>query len=334
MGEKEINNNQNKYPVARQFKNAILGATMADQPAIMTASGWRQNEKGDYVQDQQNDPDIKKLKSNLSSISEMSPSHPIGVALFGFGKGIQYGLQNLPVVQKLISHPTWQKIYHGSPFRFSWKEAKPYSKANIGLHVSPNKKVAESFSNNIIDGYAPKPKRETIDIGFNNYKLLNDKYKFIARPKGGYDSYPTVLPDTKRFNMLKEAGANPSITLEGKSILRGDQYIMNTENPAILNLRKNLKLSKQANVQADKIMEKSKAIFPNKDEILNKEATELLSKDGIKTIKYHNVYATEGGGGESWILTDPSIVWNPTWSPIGVNIDLRNVTPIIPLLHE
>jgi hypothetical protein len=30
MGEKEINNNQNKSPVARWFKNAILGATMAD----------------------------------------------------------------------------------------------------------------------------------------------------------------------------------------------------------------------------------------------------------------------------------------------------------------
>lgn len=90
MGEKEINNNQNKSPVARWFKNAILGATMADQPAMMTASGWRQNEKGDYVQDQQNDPHVKQLRDNLAS-------EGIGVMLGEFGIPAVYGLYNLGI---------------------------------------------------------------------------------------------------------------------------------------------------------------------------------------------------------------------------------------------
>jgi hypothetical protein len=30
MGEKENNNNQNRSPVARWFRNAVLGATMAN----------------------------------------------------------------------------------------------------------------------------------------------------------------------------------------------------------------------------------------------------------------------------------------------------------------
>ena len=50
MGEKENNNNQHESPVTRWLRNAVLSATMADQPAMITASGWRQNEKGDYVQ--------------------------------------------------------------------------------------------------------------------------------------------------------------------------------------------------------------------------------------------------------------------------------------------
>lgn len=67
MGEKENNNNQNGSPVTKWLRNAVLGATMADQPAMMTASGWRQNEKGDYVQDQQNDPHVKQLRDNLAA---------------------------------------------------------------------------------------------------------------------------------------------------------------------------------------------------------------------------------------------------------------------------
>ena len=90
MGEKENNNNQNRSPVTRWLRNAVLGATMADQPAMMTASGWRQNEKGDYVQDQQNDPHVIQLRDNLAA-------EGAGVMLGEFGIPAVYGLYNLGV---------------------------------------------------------------------------------------------------------------------------------------------------------------------------------------------------------------------------------------------
>ena len=83
MEEKEINNNQNKSPVGKWFKNAILGATMADQPAMMTASGWRQNEKGDYIQDQQNNPHVKQLRDNLATEGAGVMGEIIGIPLIG-----------------------------------------------------------------------------------------------------------------------------------------------------------------------------------------------------------------------------------------------------------
>lgn len=79
---------------------------MAENPAVMTASGWRQNNTGEYVQDQQDSEGAKQLRDNLSSISEMSPTNPIGAILFGIGKEIQFGLQRLPEIQKILTHPT------------------------------------------------------------------------------------------------------------------------------------------------------------------------------------------------------------------------------------
>ena len=316
--------------------NGFIGAAMAENPAVMTASGWRQNNTGEYVQDQQDSEGAKQLRDNLSSISEMSPTNPIGATLFGIGKGIQFGLQRLPEIQKILTHPTWRKIYHGSPSTFTWKEARNSSRSNIGLHVTPNKKVADSFNSGspLLEGYAPKPKVETIDIGFNNYDLINHEYTIQARPVNSGNYYDTVLPDTKRIQMLKKAGAKPTVSVRINSKKNGNIYQLNTENSVNLNLQKELKLSKSAVQKANNIIQKSKTNFQNKDELLNKEATDLLSKDGIKTIKYQNVNPTEGGGGESWILTDPSIVWNPTWKPIGINLDLRRISPSIPLLHE
>ena len=90
MGEKENNNNQNESPVIRWLRNAILSATMADQPAMMTASGWRKDEKGDYVQDQQNNPHVIQVRDNLAA-------EGMGVMLGEFGIPAIYGLYNLGV---------------------------------------------------------------------------------------------------------------------------------------------------------------------------------------------------------------------------------------------
>ena len=48
------------------FTNDMLGAAMAESPAVMTASGWRQNSSGDWVQDQIDDPGVAALRRNLA----------------------------------------------------------------------------------------------------------------------------------------------------------------------------------------------------------------------------------------------------------------------------
>ena len=90
MGEKDEKDKPNAHGFVDRFRNAVLGATMADQPAVMTASGWRQNEKGDYVQDQQNDPHVKQLRDNLAA-------EGAGVMLGEFGIPAIYGLYNLGI---------------------------------------------------------------------------------------------------------------------------------------------------------------------------------------------------------------------------------------------
>lgn len=50
------------------FTNAVIGTAMGENPSVMIASGWRQNENGDFVQDQQNDPGVIALRNNLAVI--------------------------------------------------------------------------------------------------------------------------------------------------------------------------------------------------------------------------------------------------------------------------
>ena len=90
MEENDEKDKPNAYGFVDRFRNVVLGAAMADQPAMMTASGWRQNEKGDYVQDQQNDPAVEQLRNNLAT-------EGVGVMLGEFGIPAAYGLYNLGI---------------------------------------------------------------------------------------------------------------------------------------------------------------------------------------------------------------------------------------------
>lgn len=72
---------ENKF--LKWFANASLGAAMSESPSVMTASGWRQNENGEYVQDQINSEGVQKLQNNLDMISGLSPTHPINAAFAG-----------------------------------------------------------------------------------------------------------------------------------------------------------------------------------------------------------------------------------------------------------
>lgn len=78
------NNNQN------WFVRGMIGAAMAENPAVMTASGWKQDKNGNW--EQKRTEESNKLADNLAVISWMSPTHP-GTAAFEKAIGIasKYG---------------------------------------------------------------------------------------------------------------------------------------------------------------------------------------------------------------------------------------------------
>lgn len=61
-------------PKQNWFTRSTIGAAMAENPAIMTASGWQQDKQGDYVQKRTKESD--QLADNLSVLSWTSPTHP------------------------------------------------------------------------------------------------------------------------------------------------------------------------------------------------------------------------------------------------------------------
>lgn len=77
-------NNQN------WFVRGMIGAAMAENPAVMTASGWKQDKNGNWEQKRTAESD--KLADNLAVISWMSPTHP-GTAIIdkAVGSAIKYG---------------------------------------------------------------------------------------------------------------------------------------------------------------------------------------------------------------------------------------------------
>lgn len=58
--------------------NGIIGASVADAPAIATAGGWKRDNNGNWIQ--QPDAGTQKLADNLADISAMSPTN-YGTAL-------------------------------------------------------------------------------------------------------------------------------------------------------------------------------------------------------------------------------------------------------------
>lgn len=74
-------------PKQNWFTRSMIGAAMAENPAVMTASGWQQNKQGNYVQKRTKGSD--QLADNLSALSWTSPTHP-GTAIIdaAINKGV------------------------------------------------------------------------------------------------------------------------------------------------------------------------------------------------------------------------------------------------------
>ena len=186
-----------------KFRNAVLGVTMADQPAMMTASGWRQNEKGDYVQDQQNDPYVKQLRDNLAA-------EGAGVMLGEFGlPAIRFGI---PAIRGLGN-----KIFNNSTLRHQtvqdFAETISESESLKAIMKSPNFTPASKVTNikvGDIEGYYLG------DIKFGN---AGDQYgeEIIRRMQDlGYDTgqlMPMRIAGNTIVSVSTKLGASASRVL-------------------------------------------------------------------------------------------------------------------------
>lgn len=82
---------QVNFEIPRWFTNATINAAVAENPAVATASGWTQDENGNWVQ--RPTPETDRLANNLAEISLMSPTNPVTATIDG---GIRLGLKTVP----------------------------------------------------------------------------------------------------------------------------------------------------------------------------------------------------------------------------------------------
>ena len=78
------------------FKNSIIGMAVADNPAIMLASGWN-NKNGNWTQ--KPNKSSQRLANNLSVVSTLSPTHPLNAAIRG-------GVQTAKAVKGILPRTT------------------------------------------------------------------------------------------------------------------------------------------------------------------------------------------------------------------------------------
>lgn len=79
--QEQYNKIKSKQTESKQnwFTKIMLGTAIAENPAVMTASGWQQNKQGDYVQKRTKGSD--QLADNLATLSWMVPTHPGNVII-------------------------------------------------------------------------------------------------------------------------------------------------------------------------------------------------------------------------------------------------------------
>jgi hypothetical protein len=58
----------------------MLAGAMAESPHFMIASGWRQDENGNFVQDQTYDPGVVALRNNLVGIGAVGAAPIVATA--------------------------------------------------------------------------------------------------------------------------------------------------------------------------------------------------------------------------------------------------------------
>ena len=309
-------------PIKRSIRKSVVPQSWVEkkqkeQPAVQQGKNYNQRR---VQEEQQRKTWRSDVADELHGAGEgalfASNFIPFGGELFAGGRALFNNAKSY------LLHPFYKTVYHGSPIPFNIKNAWTATSNDLGLHVTPNKLTSIEAARAGTDkpGFVyklriPKEDAQTIDIGNNGIGHLYQDLFMDARinenPAGFEPSafYDTTPGDIYRFNILKEAGANPSLT---------DATHLQTQNPVYIDLRKQFsKLTPRQHRIADRLVDRHKQLMseegyvPGRNNIkkeINQEANDLLRSAGYKVIKYHNANPYEGGGGTAYMVTDPSVI--------------------------
>lgn len=213
-----------------------------------------------------------------------------------------------------LTHPFYKTVYHGSPYPFDIKNAWTATANDMGLHVSASPSIANSMkeSNGVVYKLRiPRENGEIIDLGRNGAEHFDRARMYKARPydelfSNGY--YDTTPGDNYRISLLEQAGAKPKVV--GNKLFTEQDAIINVLDSEFPNIPSYMK---------PKVYAISHLVKGNKNEYgqvfdlnyakeLNKQAADILSNSGYKVLKYNNANPFEGGGGLSYMITDPSVM--------------------------
>lgn len=188
MEQRKINKFQSGGNFWSWIKNATQVGAIAENPSVMNASGWRVNRNGKAIQDRQNTKPVKQLRNNLSKIGEAGITAPTLVGDVGATvSAIRHPIQTTKTVWKagqdalwFLRNPRAVKVYHGNKrgIKFPLQQARIASATDVGIHVTPNRNIAESMDyagkGAIMEAWIPRHNMETLDLGANDYNLLSN----------------------------------------------------------------------------------------------------------------------------------------------------------------
>lgn len=233
---------------------------------------------------------------------------PFAGELFAGGRAI---LNN---AKSYLLHPFYKTAYHGSPHPFDIKRAWTGTPSDMGLHVSASPSIANSMKGEggvVYKLRIPRENGEIIDLGRNGAEHFDRSRIYRAMPYDEFYSngyYDTTPGDEYRISLLERAGANPKV--EGNRLFTERDATINVFDSEFPNMPAYMKPRAYAisHLTKGNKNEYGQVLDLNYAKELNKQAADILSKSGYKVLKYNNANPFEGGGGLSYMITDPSVI--------------------------